>query len=220
MRFAGAPSSACPIHGAATDRRVGRAGVASSRLSPVDIVVISPDSRYRRRDDEQHPADQPGRQKETGRPVVDRDTAGPRHDAACHDFSRDARKAARDPSSRNPHRISPTPSSHRAAGRRAAPSLERVRPRARARAGAHRPAVRHVAFDSQSLHHLTFMEAFRSSARPVRLREFLRDRRAPNASRFDHAKSRPHRISSGQPRLAWRAFKGGFKIRSILKLRF
>ncbi len=52
---------------------------------------------------------------------------------------------------------------------------------------------------------------------PSGSRKYLRDRRAPNASRFDHAKSRPYRLSTAQPRLAWRSFNGGFKIRSILK---
>ncbi|MDR9241160.1 hypothetical protein FEP07_05192 [Burkholderia multivorans] len=222
MRFADAPSPPAPFAGrrrivASVARRCFRPGFRQSTSSSYRPTAAIDGATTNSIQPTKRP-DTPA----TGRSVVDRDTVGRRHDAGRHDFSRGARKAARGPSSRKRHRISPTPSSPRAADRRTAPSsFERVRPfgRARVRACAHRPAVRHFVFGSQSLHHLACMEACRASARPSGPRKYLRDRRAPNASRFDHAKSRPHRISTAQPRLAWRSSKGGFKIRSILKSR-
>lgn len=222
MRFTDAPSPPAPF----TERRRIVASVARRCFRPGFRQSTS--SSYRptaaidgATTNSIQPTKRPDIQA-TGRSVVDRDTAGPRHDAGRHDFSRGARKAARGPSSRKRHRISPTPSSPRAAGRRAAPSsFERVRPfgRARVRACAHRLAVRHFVFGSQSLHHLACMEACRASPRPSGPRKYLRARRSPNASRFDHAKSRPYRILTAQPPLLWRSSKGDFKIRSILKSR-
>lgn len=222
MRFADAPSAPARSRGGegSSRRSRGVAFVPAFASRHRRHIGRQPLSTARRRTASSRPSDRT--HKRPGRSVVDRDTVGRRHHAGGRDFSRGARKAARGPSSRKRHRISPTPSSPRAAGRRAAPSsFERVRPfgRARVRACAHRLAVRHFALGSQSLHHLACMEACRASARPSGSRRYPRDRRAPNASRFDHAKSRPHRLSTAQPRLAWRSSKGGFKIRSILKSR-
>lgn len=200
MRFADAPSPPAPFTGrrrivASVARRCFRPGFRQSTSSSyrpaaaIDGATTNSIQPTKRSDT-----------RATGRSVVDRDTAGASDDAARHDFSRGVRKAARDPSSRTRHRISPTPSSPRGAGRRAAPSsFERVRPlgRARVRACAHRPAVRHFVFGSQSLHHLACVEACRASpTRPARGNTCVpggrRMRRGSITQKAGHIGSRPH----------------------------
>lgn len=200
MRFADAPSPPAPFTGrrrivASVARRCFRPGFRQSTSSSYRPAAAIDGATTNSIQPTKRP-DTPA----TGRSVVDRDTAGPRHDAGRHDFSRGARKAARGPSSRKRHRISPTPSSPRAAGRRAAPSsFERVRPlgRARVRACVYRPAIRHFVFGSQSLHHLACMEACRASAaRPARGNTRVtggrRMRRGSITQKAGHIGSRPH----------------------------